>query len=234
MPSLRSQTARALSDTRVLRQHVLADENTSELARMLGVSTDEYLDHVVHFLRHTQEEPEFYVVEDSDLRAMGLERPDPEEMGRFVLDAASLAEAAEGKLELVPGLGVAKFTGSPFGRLLVSVGLSSVEGGPSSRLNQGLSRLGNLGGGKLLGAFKGFASRFLGPVQSFLSKPGLWGIAGFLQNAKSPEHLLSMARILFAARQRAATPDDTTRHLIQHNLMQLFAYRHSQLTTPAT
>lgn len=234
MPLRRFQTARALSDIQALRKQVLADENTAELARMLGVSTDEYLDHVLHFLRHTQEEPELYVVEDSALRAIGLSCPDPEEMGQFVLEAASLAEAAEGKLELIPGLGVAnRFTGSPFGRLLVSVSLSSVAGGPNSRLSQGLGRLGKLGGGKLIGAFKGFASRFLGPIQSFLSQPGLWGIAGFLQSARNPEHLLSMARILFATRQRSATPDDSTRQLIQHNLMQLFAHRHAQLTGPA-
>jgi hypothetical protein len=234
MPPHKLQGALAFPDTRALRKRVLADENTAELARTLGVSTDDYIDHVVHFLRHTQEEPELYVVEDPNLRAMGLERPDPEEMGRFVLEAASLAEAAEGKLELVPGLGVAKFTRSPFGQLLVSVGLSSVSGGASSRLNQGLGRLGRLGGGKLLGAFKGFASRFLGPVQSFLSNPGLWGIAGFLRSARNPGHLLSMARVLFAARQRAPTPDDTTRQLIQHNLMQLFAHRHAQLAEPAS
>ena len=233
MPLRRSQAALAFPDSQLLRKRVLADENTTELARMLGVSTEEYIDHVVHFLRHHQEEPELYVVEDTDLRAMGLERPDPEEMGRFVLEAASLAEAAEGRLELVPGLGVAKFTQSPFGKLLVSARLSSVAGGASSRLNQGLGRLVNLGSGKLLGAFKGFASRFLGPVQSFLSKPGLWGIAGFLQCASHLDHLLSMARILFAARQRAPTPDDSTRQLIQHNLMQLFAHRHAQLAEPA-
>lgn len=233
MALLRSQTARALPDTRALQKQVLADENTAELARMLGVSTVEYFDHVLHFLRYTQEEPELYVVEDAALRAIGLSCPEPEEMGQFVLEAASLAEAAEGKLELVPGLGAARFVGSPFGRLLVSVSLSSVSGGPSGRLNQGLGRLSKLGGGKLLGAFKGFASRFLGPVQSFLSKPGLWGIAGFLQSARNPEHLLSMARILFAARQRSATPDDSTRQLIQHNLMQLFAHRHARLSEPA-
>lgn len=233
MPLRRFQTARALPDPQALRKQVLADENTAELARMLGVSTDEYLDHVLHFLRHTQEEPELYIVEDSALRAIGLSCTDPEEMGQFVLEAASLAEAAEGKLELVPGLGAAKFVGSPFGRLLVSVSLSSVSGGPTSRLNQGLGRLSKLGGGKLIGAFKGFASRFLGPVQSFLSKPGLWGIAGFLQSARNPEHLLSMARILFATRQRSATPDDSTRQLIQHNLMQLFAHRHARLSEPA-
>ncbi|HYH97153.1 hypothetical protein [Hyalangium sp.] len=229
MPPHSPQGFRTLPDAKALRKQVLADENTAEIARNLGVSTEEYVTQVVHFLRHTQEEPELYVIDDQALRAIGLERPDPEEMGRFIMEAASLAEAAEGKLELVPPLGVVKFSQSPFGKLLVSVGLSSITGGPSRLLNQGLGRLGKLGGGKLLGAFKGFTSRFLGPVQSFLSKPGLWGIAGFLKSATLPEQLLPMARVLFGARQKAPTPDDTTRQLIQHNLVQLFAHRHAQL-----
>ncbi len=83
MPPHRSPGALAFPDSRLVRKRVLADENTAEFARMLGVSTDEYIDHVVHFLRHHQEEPEFYVVEEPDLRAMGLDRPAPEEMGRW-------------------------------------------------------------------------------------------------------------------------------------------------------
>jgi hypothetical protein len=84
-----------------LRRKVLSNENTAAIARNLGVSIEAYTDRVVHFLLHPQEEPELYVVEDQDLRAMGLKPPDPEEMGRFVEEAATLAEAGEAKTEFV-------------------------------------------------------------------------------------------------------------------------------------
>jgi hypothetical protein len=231
MPLHSPQASQAPQDASAVRKKVLADENTAEIARNLGVSTEEYVDQVVHFLLHAREEPWLYVIEDHDLRAMGLEPPGPEEMGRFVLEAARLAQAAEGKLELVPAQGLARFSQSPFGKLLVNVELSSVTGGASGQLSRGLGILGQQGGGKLLGAFKGFASRYLGPVQSFLSKPGLWGIAGFITSAANPGQLLSMARVLFGTRQKAPAPDASTRHLIQHNLMQLFAHRHALLAS---
>jgi hypothetical protein len=183
---------------------------------------------VMHFLIHPREEPWLYLIEDHALRTLGLEPPHPEQMGRFVMEAAQLAETAEGRLRLVPPP-MAKFSQSPFGKLLVNMELSSVTGGTSGLLSKGLDILGSQGGGKLLGAFKGFASRFLGPVESFLSQAGLWGIAGFVKSASNPAQLLSMARVLFGARQKAPTLDDSTRHLIQHNLMQLFAHRHAQL-----
>lgn len=222
------QGSQAPQDAKALRKKVLADENTAEIARNLGISTEEYVDQVMHFLLHPREEPWLYLIEDHSLRTLGLEPPHPEEMGRFVMEAAQLAEAAEGKLKLVPPA-IARFSQSPFGKLLVNADLSSVTGGTSGLLSRGLGILGSQGGGKLLGAFKGFASRFLGPVESFLSQPGLWAIAGFVKSATNPAQLLSMARVLFGARQRAPTLDESTRHLIQHNLMQLFAHRHAQL-----
>jgi hypothetical protein len=132
-------------------------------------------------------------------------------------------------LEVLPPLLVTRFSQSPFSRQLVNVELSALTADPSDILASGRGLLGRHGGGKLLGVFKSFAARFLGPVQSFLSKQGLWCIAGFVGSAAHSDQLLSMARVLFGARQRAHTPDDSTRQIIQHNLMQLFAHRHAQL-----
>jgi hypothetical protein len=216
-------------DAKSLRKKVLADENTAEIARNLGISTEEYVDQVMHFLLSPPQEPWLYVIEDEDLLTLGLEPPDREEMGRFVMEAARRAEAAEGRLELLPPLAVARFSQSPFSKLLVNVGLSSVTGGANGLLSRGLDTLRKQGGGNLLGAFKSFASCFLGPVHCVLSTPGLWGIAGFLASAANSGQLLSMARVLFGARQKAPAQDDSTRHLIQHNLMQLFAHRHALL-----
>jgi hypothetical protein len=126
--------------------------------------------------------------------------------------------------------GVTKFAKSPFGKMLINVGLSFVTGGTSNLLTQGLGMLGKMGGGKLLGAFGGFASKFLGPAQSFLSKSGLGGIAHFLQGAKDPSQLLSMAKDLLSARQKAPSTDNTTQQIIQSNLLELFAHRQAQLS----
>ncbi len=125
--------------------------------------------------------------------------------------------------------GVTKFAKSPFGKLLLNVGLSFVTGGVGGLLTKGLGALGNLGGGKLLSTFGGFASKFLGPAESLLSKSGLGGLASFVQKAGDTGDLLGMARDLFAARQRAPRTDLTTQQILQQNLMQLFAQRQAQL-----
>jgi hypothetical protein len=126
--------------------------------------------------------------------------------------------------------GVAKFAKSPFGKLLINVGLSFLTGGTSNLLTQGLGTLSKLGGGKLLSTFGAMASKFLGPAQSFLSKQGLGSIASFLQSAKEPSHLLSMAKDLLSARQKAPATDNTTQQIIQSNLLELFAHRQAQLS----
>jgi hypothetical protein len=125
--------------------------------------------------------------------------------------------------------GVGKFAKSPFGKMLINVGMSFLTGGTSSLLTQGLGMLGKVGGGNLLGTFGGLASKFLGPAQSFLSGSGLGGISSFLQGANNSGQLLSMAKDLFASRQEAPATDQTTNQIIQNNLMQLFAHRQAQV-----
>jgi hypothetical protein len=85
-------------DPEVIRKKVLADPNTAEIAKNLGVSLEEYVNQVVHYVLHPNEDPSVYIVEDEDLRAMGYEPPSGEEIGRVVMNAANEAAAiAEAK-----------------------------------------------------------------------------------------------------------------------------------------
>ena len=81
----------------------------------------------------------------------------------------------------------------------------------------------------MVGSFGGFASKFLGPVESFLSKSGLSGISGFLGNAGGTSDLLKMATDIFSSRKAEETQDEDTEAVVEHNLTQLFAKRQAEL-----
>jgi hypothetical protein len=126
--------------------------------------------------------------------------------------------------------GVVKFAKSPLGKLMINVGLTFLTGGTGGLLAKGLSMLGGAGKlGSLLGTFSGVASKFLGPVQSLLSKTGLGTIAGFLGKAGGPGDLLSMAKDLFSARQAQPATDPTTDSAAKENLMRMFAQQQAQM-----
>ena len=126
--------------------------------------------------------------------------------------------------------GVMKFAQSPFGKLLINVGLTFLTGGTGGLLAKGLGMLGKLGNvGNLVGSFGGFASKFLGPVQSLISKSGLSGVAGFLKNTGGTSDLLKMATDILSARKSQPKPDEDTEAIAQHNLTQLFAKRQAEL-----
>jgi hypothetical protein len=78
-----------------LRKQLMEDPNTKGIAKNLGVSLEDYVNQVLHFVAHPNEEPSLYVVEDADLRGMGLEPPDEAAIGKFVMEAASVASAAD-------------------------------------------------------------------------------------------------------------------------------------------
>ncbi len=86
---------RAAQDPEALRKRVLEDPYSEQIAQHLGVPLQEYVEQVVHYVLRPREEPSLYIVEDRELRAMGCEPPDPEAMGRFVIEAATLAEVEE-------------------------------------------------------------------------------------------------------------------------------------------
>ncbi len=146
--------------------------------------------------------------------------------------------------------GVAKFAQSPFGKLLINVGLTALTGGAGGILSGALGALGKgalggilggagkgilgglLGGGGgaggLLGSFGGFASKFLGGAGGLLSKGGLSGLAGMLGQAGGTGDLLKMATDIFGANKNKGT-DAGTGDIIKNNLLQLFAGKHANL-----
>jgi hypothetical protein len=84
----------ASPESEALRKKILADPNTAKIAENLGVPLEDYVNQVLHFALHPDEEPNVYVVEDAALRQMGYEPPDAEAMGQYIVEAATLAEAS--------------------------------------------------------------------------------------------------------------------------------------------
>jgi hypothetical protein len=84
----------ASQDPEVLRKKILSDPNTAQIAKNLGVPLEDYVNQVLHFVLNPHEEPNLYVVEDAALRGMGYEPPDADAMGQYIIDAATVAQAA--------------------------------------------------------------------------------------------------------------------------------------------
>jgi hypothetical protein len=78
-----------------IRRALLEDPNTAAIAEKLGVPLEEYLQQVIHFAMNPDVEPTLYIVPDKDLRAMGLEPPDPTKMGRFLTESVAVLKAAD-------------------------------------------------------------------------------------------------------------------------------------------
>ncbi|ADO70793.1 hypothetical protein [Stigmatella aurantiaca] len=125
--------------------------------------------------------------------------------------------------------GIAGYARSPLGQKAQWAGLSQVTAALGSALSQGLGPLSQLRGpGKLLSAFSGFASRFLGLATHLLSRPGLNGLWGFVQRADSSRELLGLTQQLMAARRACPAQNPTTELMANRNIFQLVAYRHAQ------
>ncbi len=77
-----------------VRQAVLADPNTKAIAEKLGATVEQYVEQVVHFAMNPGAEPSLYVVEDEDLRALGMQPPDADAMGQYLVEAVSVQKAA--------------------------------------------------------------------------------------------------------------------------------------------
>jgi hypothetical protein len=144
--------------------------------------------------------------------------------------------------------GIGKFASSPFGKLLINVGLTALTGGAGGILSGALGALGKGalggilggagkgilggllggGGGGILGSFGGLAQQFLGGAGGLLSKGGLSGLAGMLGQAGGTGDLLKMATDIFSANKNQQT-DAGTGDIIKNNLLQLFAGKHANL-----
>lgn len=134
--------------------------------------------------------------------------------------------------------GVAKFASSPFGQILMQVGLNAIMPGVGGLVGKAITSI----GGKLLGslattavgklatsaaskfatdAIGGFAQKFLTKATDFLSKAGTGAVQGFVQNAADTSNLASMAKDLEKARTEKM--DVTTEQVANANLQELFA-----------
>lgn len=90
----KAKPAKLPRTVRHVRAKVLEDPNTAKIAKRLGVPLQAYVDQVVHFVMNPKAEPSLYVVEDRDLAALGMPAPREDEMGRYLLEAAQVADAA--------------------------------------------------------------------------------------------------------------------------------------------
>lgn len=89
-------TRKALpKDPETLRKLVLDDPNTAKIAEKLGVALEEYANQVVQFAMNPDAEPSLYMAEDADLKSIGWEPPDPAAMGRYLIEAVTVAEASD-------------------------------------------------------------------------------------------------------------------------------------------
>lgn len=84
-----------------LREQLRTSPFTPELARELGVSLEEYIDQVVHFVLNPGEEPQLAVVETDGLLDQGHCPPREEDMARY-LDRAVLIASAVDRAEAPP------------------------------------------------------------------------------------------------------------------------------------
>jgi len=134
--------------------------------------------------------------------------------------------------------GVAAVAKSPFGQILMQVGLNAILPGVGGLVGKAITSI----GGKLLGGLAstavgkaitsaaskfatdtigGFAQKFLNKATDFLSKAGTGAVQGFVSNAGNTADLASMAKELDKARQAKA--DLATEQVANLNLQELFA-----------
>lgn len=68
----------------VVRDELMNDPNTHELAKTLGVEVEEYIDLVIEYAQNPEKEPELYVIEEEDALEEGIEIPTYKEVGDWL------------------------------------------------------------------------------------------------------------------------------------------------------
>lgn len=86
---------KAPKDPEALRKQLMADPETQGIAKNLGVELKDYVEQVIHFVQHPKDDPQVYVVEDDDLRSVGWEPPDPDAIGKHLLEVVAVSKAAD-------------------------------------------------------------------------------------------------------------------------------------------
>lgn len=75
-----------------LREKVVADPNTKRIAESLELPFEEYVEQVMKFLANPSLEPILMIVPDEELRAVGVEIPDPYKVRDYLQEYADAAE----------------------------------------------------------------------------------------------------------------------------------------------
>lgn len=82
-------TKKGPKNPEAMRKQLMEDPDTQGIAQSLGVELEAYVDQVIHYVMNPGEDPELYTVPDDDLRAMGLEPPSQEDIGRHIIEGLS-------------------------------------------------------------------------------------------------------------------------------------------------
>lgn len=130
-------------------------------------------------------------------------------------------------------MAIGRFANSPIGKLLIFAAVTWLTaGGGAALLGRGLTSLvGSARMAGLMSSFGNVASKFLGPIQSLISRSGVGTVYQFARKALSPGELFSMAKSLFTARKRIPVPvrNPAAEAVARYNMQQAFAHRQAQM-----
>jgi hypothetical protein len=87
-------TKKVPKDPEALREQLMNDPDTRAIAKNLGVELEAYVAQVVHYVTNPEEEPSFYVASDEDMRSIGWEPPDPDAIGKYLIETVAVQKAA--------------------------------------------------------------------------------------------------------------------------------------------
>lgn len=71
-----------------VRARLLGDPDTRRIAQDVGLELEEYVELVLHYASHPDQEPQLYVAPDEELRAAGYDAPSAEAVSEFFLAGA--------------------------------------------------------------------------------------------------------------------------------------------------
>jgi hypothetical protein len=81
-------------DPVALKKRLMADPATIEIAKTIKTPLAEYVDQVVHFMMNPQADAQVTVLTDAELKEKGLTAPDNDAMGKYLIEAVAVSNAA--------------------------------------------------------------------------------------------------------------------------------------------
>ncbi|MBI4815366.1 MAG: hypothetical protein HY791_03870 [Deltaproteobacteria bacterium] len=80
----------------VVRQDLLADKDTVEMAKVLGLTPEEFVEKVIGYAQNPEKEPELLVIDEEEAEEEGLDIPSTADVQRWLRDVE------EGKVQVGP------------------------------------------------------------------------------------------------------------------------------------